>query len=189
MFATWLRKEKPIMESRKSWKAQTVKNKQILTSWWSKFRTIESQIQKRKRKSGTVVKKILFLIQVWDCHGQVRLLKEKMFNNDELRALRTIELSSINSAVPLSLPSPVFHRKEIRCSFLNISFLCGFRVAYSNKSHCYDVSEGPVFICSWGSCGLTSHWGPHGIWAIISRLLGTFWTYFCFLQPLSWACF
>lgn len=108
--------------------------------WNSKFRTIESQIQKRKRKGGTVVK-ILFLIQVWDCHDQVRFLKDKMFNSDELRALKTMGLSSVNSAVPLFLPSPIFHRKEIWCSFLKISFLCGFRVAYSNKSHFYDVQK------------------------------------------------
>lgn len=35
-----------------------------------------------------------------------------MFNNDELRALRTIELSSINSAVPLSLLLQSFRGKK-----------------------------------------------------------------------------
>ena len=40
-------------------------------------------------------------------------------------------------------PSPIFHRKEIWCSFLKISFLCGFRVAYSNKSRFYNVQKAP----------------------------------------------
>ena len=64
-----------------------------------------------------------------------------MFNSDELRALETIGLSSVNSAASLFPHSPMFHRKEVWSSFLKISFLYGFWVDYSNESYFYDVQK------------------------------------------------